>query len=74
MTVASLLIFGTAGVAKAAEVHGADKAQQAEHVANVAKSDTAKATEAPPAASTQQNEVKTSEAPTLLKLLLIKKQ
>ena len=28
VTVASLLIFGTAGVAKAAEVHGADKAQQ----------------------------------------------
>ena len=67
VTVASLLIFGTAGVAKAAEVHGADKAQQAEHVANVAKSDTAKATEAPPAASTQQNEVKTSEAPNTAK-------
>ncbi|CCB54765.1 YSIRK signal domain/LPXTG anchor domain surface protein [Staphylococcus lugdunensis] len=67
VTVASLLIFGTAGVAKAAEVHGADKAQQAEHVANVAKSDTAKATEATPAASTQQNEVKTSEAPNTAK-------
>ncbi|SQE72575.1 putative LPXTG cell wall-anchored protein [Staphylococcus lugdunensis] len=67
VTVASLLIFGTAGVAKAAEVHGADKAQQAEHVANVAKSDTAKATEVPPAASAQQNEVKTSEAPNTAK-------